>query len=68
MTNGDKIRQMSRKELVDMFTTLVDCATCPAGSNECYEQVNEACIKKCCMEKWNAFLQSDVKICWLPED
>ena len=68
MKRENFIRQMNREELVDMFTTLTDCASCPAGSNECYEKITEEDAKECCRKKWDTFLQSDVKICWLPED
>lgn len=59
-TNGDKIRQMSNKELAKFISVYTICSVCPARTDECLHNASKVCKKK--WLSWlNAPAESDGK-------
>lgn len=59
-TNGDKIRQMSNKELAKFLSAMTFCAGCPARNDKCNGDDNKVCRRNW-REYLNAPAESEVR-------
>lgn len=53
MTNGDKIRQMSNRELADFLSSKMICPVCPAQTERCFKDADKFCKKS-----WLAYINA----------